>query len=76
MESYNVINVWDINLRNTLKMSKTMLSVELVDWKQMTLNQSIWKKIIYDDCKAFGVWWIKNYMLKQALQKQDLVSVL
>ena len=41
----------------------------------MTVNWSPWKKTINEGCKVFKPRRIENFSLKQALRKQDLISV-
>ena len=77
-ERYNVVNVWDTNqrkfLRTLLKNNLIALCVDIISWE--TEHQSVWKKVIYDGCKAFEARRIEHSILKRALQKQDLTSVL
>ena len=56
-------------LKDVVKNNLRALSADVEDWKRMTEHQSVWKKVIYDGCKAFEARRIEYSILKQALQK-------
>ena len=73
MESYNLVNVQEM-CKDVIKNNLRALNIHIEGWEQMIVNQSTWKKVIYESYKVFEAKRIKHTSMKQALQ-ENLILV-
>ena len=61
--------------KDVVKHNLKALEIDGSNWETLSENRSVWRKLIFDGCKAFEQRRIEHSISKRALRKQDTSAI-